>query len=344
MIPPRVVTGSLQGSNPCTPAILFDNKEGIDISSLIDKYNKEELEDIVSTSFSYAEVLSRLGYSTKNGHNHKTLKNRIEYYNISTAHFSYRVPKRDWTDEEIFCEDSMVSQNKLRSAFKERGFVPYKCATCGLEPFWNGKPLVLTLDHINGKNKDNQVENLQWVCPNCDRQSDTYGMKNKKNLEKNTILISGNYKEATINDKKKSVEIPIPDRLELKKILWEFKNYTQVANYYNVSTTQIRRWCRKYDLPATINIINHTSEEGWVDENWNDFYKPKSMAQESIPCYMIDKNTNEILNEFPSRSAAARYLGVKSKNASAHIGAVCSGNRVTAYGYKWRNVIDNTGV
>lgn len=163
------------------------------MGSLIDKYNKEELSEIVSNSFSYAEVIAKLGYSTKNGHNHRTIKKRIEYYKISTEHFCHHASRKDWSDEEIFCTDSKVSQKKLRETFKKREFVPYECAICGLPPFWNNKPLVLTLDHINGKNKDNEISNLRWVCPNCDRQSETYGMKNKKQLEKGTVLSFGVY-------------------------------------------------------------------------------------------------------------------------------------------------------
>jgi GrpB-like predicted nucleotidyltransferase (UPF0157 family) len=110
---------------------LFDSKEVIDISSLVNNYTKEELEHIVSESFSFAEVLSKLGYSTKGGNNNKTLKDRIEYYGISTDHFTTHARKRDWTDDEIFCEDSKVSQPTLRRTFKKREFVPYKCAVCG---------------------------------------------------------------------------------------------------------------------------------------------------------------------------------------------------------------------
>ena len=45
----------------------------------------------------------------------------------------------------------------------------YKCAICGLEPIWNGKPLTLTLDHIDGDHYNDTLENLRWICPNCDR-------------------------------------------------------------------------------------------------------------------------------------------------------------------------------
>lgn len=54
-----------------------------------------------------------------------------------------------------------------------------KCAICGCEPEWNGKPLVFILDHIDGHANNNNRENLRLVCPNCDSQLDTYKSKNK---------------------------------------------------------------------------------------------------------------------------------------------------------------------
>ena len=38
----------------------------------------------------------------------------------------------------------------------------------------------MILDHINGDNKDDRLENLRWVCPNCNYQLDTTNGKNKK--------------------------------------------------------------------------------------------------------------------------------------------------------------------
>jgi hypothetical protein len=49
---------------------------------------------------------------------------------------------------------------------------------------WNGKPLKPILDHANGNNSDNRVENLRFLCPNCDSQLATRGGANKGRVEK----------------------------------------------------------------------------------------------------------------------------------------------------------------
>jgi len=45
---------------------------------------------------------------------------------------------------------------------------------------WCGKTLPLILDHINGVPGENRIENLQFLCPNCDSLlSETRGGANK---------------------------------------------------------------------------------------------------------------------------------------------------------------------
>jgi len=56
--------------------------------------------------------------------------------------------------------------------------VPYICAICGLPGIWQGTPLVLQMDHINGKPWDNDLSNLRLVFPNCHTQTLNYGSKN----------------------------------------------------------------------------------------------------------------------------------------------------------------------
>jgi len=54
------------------------------------------------------------------------------------------------------------------------------CCTCGRNT-WNGKPLVLEVEHKDGNSENNSFENLALICPNCHSQTDTYKAKNKGN-------------------------------------------------------------------------------------------------------------------------------------------------------------------
>ncbi|WP_420846502.1 HNH endonuclease [Nocardioides solisilvae] len=52
------------------------------------------------------------------------------------------------------------------------------CALCARPGVWNGRPLVLVLDHIDGDSENNRLENLRLVCPHCDSQLDTFKARN----------------------------------------------------------------------------------------------------------------------------------------------------------------------
>ena len=55
------------------------------------------------------------------------------------------------------------------------------CALCGVGGQWNGQPLVLVLDHVDGDASNNHRENLRLVCPNCDSQLPTFKSRNRGN-------------------------------------------------------------------------------------------------------------------------------------------------------------------
>jgi len=57
---------------------------------------------------------------------------------------------------------------------------PYRCELCNLGPEWNGKKLVLQVDHKSGNRLDDRQENVRFLCPNCHTQTETFTSKNMK--------------------------------------------------------------------------------------------------------------------------------------------------------------------
>ncbi len=52
-----------------------------------------------------------------------------------------------------------------------------RCERCGIED-WLGEPLALALHHINGDNRDDRLENLALLCPNCHSQTENFAGRN----------------------------------------------------------------------------------------------------------------------------------------------------------------------
>ena len=152
------------------------------------KYNitKEQLEKAVSVSTSIASVCRYLNIRPVGG-NYKTIHNKLKKWNINTSHFTGSAwniglkfnpnPKRPLS--EILVENSdFMSTHKLRLRLLDEGIKKHMCEKCELEK-WLGQPIPLELNHINGNNTDNRIENIELLCPNCHAQTPTYRGKNK---------------------------------------------------------------------------------------------------------------------------------------------------------------------
>jgi len=82
--------------------------------------------------------------------------------------------------DEAIAKEKIANGNYTRStAFSYfRRFTEYKCVECDNNGIHKGKPLSLQIDHVDGNNNNNVVENLRYLCPNCHSQTDTWGTKN----------------------------------------------------------------------------------------------------------------------------------------------------------------------
>lgn len=161
------------------------------------QYSKEWLEELCKDSFSYAEVLRKAGRK-QGGGAQKTLREKIQLYNIDISHFTGqrwnkgqtkdsddRIKQQSLNQEkysldEILIENSPVTQKVLRDYVKRHSLLEYKCHNCGCTGQWQNGQIALQIHHINGNNKDNRLMNLQYLCPNCHALTETYCGKNKK--------------------------------------------------------------------------------------------------------------------------------------------------------------------
>ena len=80
----------------------------------------------------------------------------------------------------VFTGKATMRTYNLKARLFADGYKEVKCESCGIEDTWNGKDIVLELDHINGDRKDNSLENLRILCPNCHSQTKTFRGRNHK--------------------------------------------------------------------------------------------------------------------------------------------------------------------
>lgn len=232
-----------------------------------DRYNKINLLEIVKDSKTKSECLRRLNLSTNAG-NFDTLNRYIKKYEIDISHFecvtdglkiyvsSITIPIKD-----ILIENSTYSStNHLKKRLYKEDLKQRRCELCNQGEDWMGKKMSLILDHINGVNNDNRLENLRIVCPNCNATLDTHcrGTRITKEIENKDHCKCGGSKWKTSKscvDCSKKLQRKV-ERPSLEQILKDIKetNYVLTGKKYGVSDNTIRKWIKKYnaDLAETV--------------------------------------------------------------------------------------------
>ena len=204
--------------------------------------DKEELQNTLDSSDSIVDVLRKLGFDPYNG-NHKTLHARVAADGLSTKKLDVnnRIRAREHLsnirgfldDKEVFCENSSYSRYNLKQRLLT--YLEYRCECCGIGGEYNGKPLSLQIDHKNGVNNDNRIENLRFLCPNCHSQTETFSGKRHKRTK---LYESSEHREERIKKTRKFD----PSREELEKLVTELP-MTKIGKFFGVSDTAVKNRC-----------------------------------------------------------------------------------------------------
>lgn len=219
------------------------------------KYSEQQLRDAVKTSVSYNEVLRKLGIPVK-GWNSQTVKRRIERYNIDISHFTGHsnrggVKPYITADEYIKRCGVNVKSHILLTKLVKEGKKERVCEKCGIKD-WNNEPIGFHLHHIDGNHSNNDLQNLQVLCPNCHSQTHDYHKPKEK--PKYFCVVCGRELKTNCASRmciycsaktRRKIEVRPPYEILKEEI--SINGYRATGKKYGVSDNAVRRWLKDYE-------------------------------------------------------------------------------------------------
>jgi len=224
--------------------------------------SRDEMQKLLDSSSSKSDVLRKLQLNPHTG-NHRTLNIRIKQDGLSLdlmnqnlnefrQNFIQTLAKKyGYTLQELLIENSPnLDRKSLKKKLISSGMLTKECSICKCID-WLNKPLSLQLDHVNGVNNDNRIENLRLLCPNCHSQTDTFAgkrlKKSKISIEKtkciscDKLLLKSKIcgRCVAINEQRK-FEIT---KEELEKLVLTHP-FTEIAKMFGVCDHSIRKRCK----------------------------------------------------------------------------------------------------
>ena len=154
-------------------------------------WDKNQLIVAAKESFSYRQVLHKIGLKEAGG-NYTQIKKYLAEYKINIKHFRGKGWNRGTKGlgvarislEEILRPNSSFQSYKLKKRLFAAKLKFPRCEICGWSKTSDDGRIPLELDHINGDSHDNRIENLRVLCPNCHSLQPTHRGCNMKKRKK----------------------------------------------------------------------------------------------------------------------------------------------------------------
>lgn len=225
------------------------------------KLSDEQFVELLKNSSTISEVLFKLGYSVKgNSWGFAKIRQRMSDLNLDGSVFKGKSPITKYGSlhkvnaSDILKPNCKHARSVLRRYVIKNNLIPYRCAICGCVE-WQGRTLSLELDHINGINNDNRIENLRFLCPNCHSQTTTYGSRNQQRNDSEYEIT---------DDLRNLVEAEYQKRRNIKQVSSALGVRRHVVNRI-ISESGLKKSNQKY-------VIRY-------DENWNEIARYGSLIE-----------------------------------------------------------------
>lgn len=147
----------------------------------------DQLQIAVKQARSVRQILSILGLKEAGG-NYAQIKLYLQEYKLDVSHLKGKGWNKGLTGfskprialDKILIRNSSFQSYKLRNRLFREGLKKMCCELC----CWAKKSIdgriPLELDHINGDRRDNRLENIRILCPNCHSLQPTHRGRNSK--------------------------------------------------------------------------------------------------------------------------------------------------------------------
>ena len=140
-------------------------------------YSDGDIVRLAKESDSVAGLLKKLNLRPTGG-NYINIKRNLQRLNVDCSHWTY---DRGWSRGQQLKDWSKYTRvaNLKKHLKKSRGV---RCESCFLEK-WKDCDIPLEVHHIDGDRTNNEINNLQLLCPNCHYLTDNF--RNRKRVSLN---------------------------------------------------------------------------------------------------------------------------------------------------------------